>query len=127
MPRAASTRVWRLIALSIFVMIPILAFLLRPNLASIFLGIMVGFFVVGGILNFGDPGQLPPHCRTLADLTRTVTAMNYGRLVKLGARHRDEDIWDNLVQGLSGYELHKSEITRETFFLQSRFRKRPAI
>lgn len=127
MPRAVPTRAVCLIALSVLVMMPVLAVSLRPNFASAFLGIMVGLIAAVGIFKYGDRGELPPHCRTLADMARTVAAMNYGRLVKLGARHRDEDIWDNLVEGLSGYELHKSEITRETFFLQSQFQKRSVI
>jgi hypothetical protein len=88
---------------------------------------VVGLVVAGVILKYGDSGELPPHCETLADLTRTVAAMNYGSLVKLGARHRDEDIWENLVDALSGYALSKLEITRETFFLQSQLQKRSAI
>lgn len=52
--------------------------------------------------------------------------MNYGRLVKMGARYRDEDIWDNLVEALSGY-APKPEISRETLFQQSQIQKRPAI
>ena len=53
--------------------------------------------------------------------------MNYGRLVKMGARHRNEDIWANLVEALSHYALPKSDITRETFFLQSQLKKRSAV
>jgi hypothetical protein len=61
---------------------------------------------------------------TLADLTKAAAAMNYGRLLKMGARHRDDDIWDNLVEALSNYALPKPDITRETFFLQSQLKKR---
>ncbi|MDR3486681.1 MAG: hypothetical protein P4M05_17485 [Bradyrhizobium sp.] len=127
MPRAVSTRIGRFATLSGFVMISAIVFSLQPAVASAFLGIVVGLVVAGVILKYGDPGELPPHCGTLAGITRTVAAMNYGRLVKLGARHRDEDIWENLVGALSGYALPKLEITRETFFLQSQLQKRSAI
>ena len=53
--------------------------------------------------------------------------MNYGRLVTMGARHRDDDIWDNLVEALSHYALPKPDITRETYFLQSQLRKRSTV
>ena len=53
--------------------------------------------------------------------------MNYGRLVNMGARHRDEDIWVNLVEALCHYALPKPDITRETFFLQSQPKKRSTV
>jgi hypothetical protein len=83
---------------------------------------VIGLITVVVILKYGDPGKLPANCSSLADLTRAAAAMNYGRLVKMGARHRDEDIWENLVGALSGYALPKLEITKETFFLQSQLK-----
>jgi hypothetical protein len=50
-----------------------------------------------------------------------------GAEVCAGARHRDEDIWDNLVEALSHYALPKPDITRETFFLQSQLKKRSTV
>lgn len=123
MPRAVPTYIGCFSALSGFAMTLVLVFSLQPSVAAAFLGTVAGLVVAGVILKYGDPGKLPPHCRTLAGITRTVAAINYGRLVKLGARHRDEDIWENLVEALSDYELPKIEISRETFFLQSQLKK----
>jgi len=127
MPGTVSTRTGRLVALFGFVMILVIVFSFQPGFASAFLGVIVGLVVVGAILKYGDPGKLPANCNTLADLTRTAAAMNYGRLVKMGARHRDEDIWDNLVEALSHYALPEPDITRETFFLQSQLKKHSAV
>jgi hypothetical protein len=124
LPGAVSTRIGRRAALFGFVMTLTIVFSIQPGFASAFLGVIVGLIMVGAIFEHGDPGKLPANCNTLADLTRTAAAMNYGRLVKMGARHRDEDIWDNLVEALSHYALPKSDITRETFFLPSQLKKR---
>jgi len=127
MPGAVSTRTGRRVALFGFVMTLIIVFSLQPGFASAFLGVIVGLVLVGVVLKYGDPGKLPANCSTLADFTRTAAAMNYGRLVKMGARHRDQDIWDNLVESLSHYALPKPDITRETFFLQSQLKKRSTV
>jgi hypothetical protein len=90
-------------------------------------GAVVGFIVaLAAALVFlacVDPGRLPEGCMTLGDLARRAAAMNYGRLVKMGARHRDGDIWENLTELLSRYALPKAEITRETVFLQKVFER----
>ena len=75
------------------------------------------------ILRYVDPGKLPNGCRNLSGLTKKTVALNYGRLIKMGAGRRDNEIWDNLLELLSGYCLPKAEITRETFCLQSKLKK----
>lgn len=127
LPRAVSTRIGRLAALFGFVVTLATVFSLQPSFASALIGVVGGLIVAGAILKYGDPGKLPLNCGTLADITRTAAAMNYGRLVKMGARHRDEDIWNHLLEALSGYALPKREITRETFFLRSQLKKRSAV
>jgi hypothetical protein len=127
MPGTVSTRIGRRVAFCGFVVTLATVFSLQPGFASALLGIMIGLIMVVVTLKYGDPGKLPANCSTLADLTRAAAAMNYGRLVKMGARHRDEDIWDNLVEALSHYALPKPDITRETFFLQSQLKKRSTV
>ena len=127
MPGTVSTRTGRRVAFSGFVVTLATVFSLQPGFASALLGIMIGLIMVVVILKYGDPGKIPANCSTLADLTRAAAAMNYGRLVKMGARHRDEDIWANLVEALSHYALPKPDITRETFFLQSQLKKRSTV
>ncbi len=97
---------------------------LQPGIPSVLLGSLFGL-VASVIIMYIDPGKLPINCTTLADFTKETTALNYGFLIKMGARHSSEDIWENLVTVLSryAYPLPKSEITRETYFLQSRERK----
>ena len=127
LPGTVSTRIGRRAALFGFLMTLTIVFSLQPGFASAFLGVIIGLIIVGAILKYGDPGKLPANCDTLADLARTAAAMNYGRLVKMGARHRDQDIWDNLVEALSHYALPKPDITRETFFLQSQLKRRSTV
>jgi hypothetical protein len=127
LPRTVSTRSGRRAALLGFLVTLTIVFSLQPGFASAFLGVIIGVVVVGAIFKYGDPGRLPASLNTLADLTRAAAAMNYGRLVKMGARHRDNDIWDNLVEALSHYALPKPDITRETFFLQSQLKRRSTV
>ena len=127
LPSAVSTRMGRFAALFAFVMILAVVFLLQRGPTAVFIGTIAGLTVAGVILKCGDPGKLPLSCDTLADLTTKAAGMNYGRLVRMGARHREEDIWENLVGALSDYALPKTEITRETVFLQSQFKKRTTV
>jgi hypothetical protein len=97
---------------------------------SVVTGAAVGFVLaVPAALVFlatVDPHRLPTSCATLGDLARRAAAMNYGRLVKMGARHRDGDVWENLTELLSCYALPKAEIARETVFLRKVFEQRTA-
>jgi hypothetical protein len=90
------------------------------------LGLVIAVAAAAVFLHTVDPGRLRADCTTLGDLARTAAAMNFGRLVKMGARHRDGDIWENLTELLSGYALPKAEIARETVFLQKVFEQRAA-
>ncbi len=113
LPGTVSTRIGRRAALFSLMMVFTIVFSLQPGFASAFLGVIVGLIMVVVILKYGDPAKLPANCSTLADLTRAAAAMNFGPLVKMGARHRDEDIWDNLVEALSHYALPKPDNQRD--------------
>jgi hypothetical protein len=124
MPRPAPTWIGRLAALCCFVVILVGTVVLQPGFpATLLAGALFGLLAAGTIIIFIDPGKLPANCTRLADITKIAAAMNYGRLVRMGARHREEDIWENLVESLSRYALPKSEITRETYFLKSQLEK----
>lgn len=127
LPRTVSTRSGRRAALFGFLVTLTIVFSIQPGFASAFVGVIIGLVVVGAVFKYGDPGKLPADLNTLSDLTRAAAAMNYGRLVKMGARHSDDDIWDNLVKALPHYALPKPDITRETFFLQSQLKKRSTV
>jgi hypothetical protein len=123
MPGPVATRMGCLASLCAFVAILAGVFSLQPGFAAAFLSLLAGLIAAGAIV-YADPGKLPADCRTLAGLAKRVAAMNYGRLVKMGARHGDDDIWENLTEALSDFAaVPKSEITRETFFLTSQFKK----
>lgn len=94
--------------------LPLLSVPIGACVASVFLGYAV--------LRF-DPGKLPKGCATLGELTHKTVALNYGKLVRMGAHHSSDTLWDNLLELLSGYRLPKSEITRDTFFVQSQLQK----
>lgn len=123
MPETVPTPVGRVGSPCTFVVILAGVFSLQPGFGSAFLGMLVGLLAAAAILKYVDPGRLPANCNTLSDLTKMVAVRNYGRLIKNGARHRNDDVWETLVEALSHYALPKSEITRETFFLQSQFDK----
>jgi hypothetical protein len=123
MPKTASTRIGRRVSLCGFIVTLVGVFSLQAGFATALLGILAGIVVAVIILGYFDPGRLPVNCETLGGLTKVVAAKNYGDLIKMGARHRSEDIWENLIEALSHYALPKSEITRETFFLRSQLKK----
>ncbi|HJW41572.1 MAG TPA: hypothetical protein VJ476_10135 [Rhizomicrobium sp.] len=77
----------------------------------------------GFAVTYLDPGKLTQDCRTLGGLSKRTAAQNFGKLAELGARNGSEDIWNSLVDLLSNYSLPKSEITRETYFLQSQLKR----
>jgi hypothetical protein len=121
MPETVPTPIGRVGSLCGFVATLAGVFSLQPGLASAFLGMLAGLIAAGAILKYLDPGKLPANCGTLADITKMVAVRNYGRLVKMGARHSNDTVWETLVEALSHHALPKSEITRDTFFLQSQF------
>jgi hypothetical protein len=130
LPKAVVTRIGCLAALFCFFAIStigILCLLPAPpgSLLALLAGsaVLLGPLAAGAIIKYIDPGRLPANCATLADLTKKTALINYGRLIRMGARHRDDDIWDNLLEAPSRYALPKSEITRETFFLHSQLKK----
>jgi acyl carrier protein len=110
----------------IFLAIPFAAYYVFPHAVSVIFGALAGFFAGIYFVAFIDPGRLPMDCHTLGDLARKTALLSFGKLAKAGARHTHQDIWDNLIEALSCYELAKSEITRETFFLKSQLKKADA-
>lgn len=121
MPKTVSTRGGQLAALFGFILVLAGVSWVSPEAGSMALGTMAALIFAGAILQYADPGKLPPHCVTLGDLARRAAPLNYGRLIKMGARHRDQDIWEFLVEALSGYALPKSEINRDTVFLETEY------
>lgn len=91
------------------------------------LSVPIGFCAATALLGYAvvrfDPGKLPRGCSTFGELTQKAVALNYGKLIGIGARHNSETLWDSLLELLSEYRLPKSEITRETLFLQSQLAK----
>jgi hypothetical protein len=70
-----------------------------------------------------DPGEVPPDCQTLGDLSRKVTGLNFGKLSDEGAELHDRDLWNALVEVLSEDSLlPKLEIRPETLLLQKQIR-----
>src|SRR5262249_26448630 len=122
-PKTVPTRVGCLASLCCSVAILAGVFSLQPGFPLALLGTLLGLMAAAAIIKCIDPGRLPANCATLADIARIAAATNYGRLVKMGARHSDEDIWENLVEPLSHYALPRFEITRETYFLESQLKK----
>ncbi len=79
--------------------------------------------VVGIMLRWLDPGEVPPDCQTLGDLSRKVTGLNFGKLSNEGAELHDKDLWNALVEVLSEDTfLPKLEIRPETLLLQKQLR-----
>jgi hypothetical protein len=78
---------------------------------------------LGIMLWWLDPGEVPLDCRTLGDLSRKVTGLNFGKLSNEGAELHDKDLWNALVEVLSEDTfLPKLEIRPETLLLQKQLR-----
>jgi hypothetical protein len=78
---------------------------------------------LGIMLHQLDPGEVPPDCQTLGDLSRKVTGLNFGKLSNEGAEPSDKDLWNALVEVLSEDALlPKLEIRPETLLLQKQVR-----
>lgn len=135
MPDTVATRVTGLASLCGFAASCAAFWLWQPSPSGLgWLGFGFGAVLIGLIgsliaasLAFGffDPGQLPKDCATLGQFARRVAAMNCGSLIKMGARHRDEDIWDSLVDTLlqfSGSKLPKPEVARNTYLLANQLK-----
>lgn len=74
--------------------------------------------MLGFVLIRVDPGKLPADCQTLGGLARKVAGLNFGGLYAQGAKARDQDLWDALVEVLSEYTLlPKAEIYPGTLLL----------
>lgn len=122
LPRAAMAWVG-FVGLTLFVV----SFFTAPALCGFFgwallswpLGLCALAMAVGWLLTRVDQGKLPKDCETLGGLSRETAKVSYGKLVKAGASHRGEDIWNALLDLLSCYALPRSEITRDTLFLQN--------
>jgi hypothetical protein len=111
--------------LSLFVAFILLTFFHQPLLSGA-IGACVAASIVGYAIFRIDPGKLPRDCETLGGLAKKTASLNFGRLIKLGASRRDIDIWNNMIDLLSDYALPRSEINRETFFLQTQLIKASA-
>ena len=121
MPKTELTRIGHIAAFVGFAMALAGVFLPNPGLESVVLGVLAGWAVAAIVYKL-DPGRLPGNCETLGGLARVVAFENFGRLARMGARHTREDTWQILLEALSSYALPKSEITRETVFLQSQLK-----
>ena len=102
-----------------------------PHAEAAGLAVLVGalFGIVSGyVLSVIDPGRIPDDCRTLSGLAQKTAILSYGRLVKLGAAAREQEIWKMLVTVLSEVAcVPADEIGPDTFFLQSGLdRRKPA-
>jgi len=126
LPAAPATRLGCLVACAGFVTTIAGAFWLLPVGPALVGGGALGLFVAFVMLRFIDPGQPPESCATLAGLAKAAAVLNHGRLIRAGARHRAEDIWATLLEVLPIYGLPKAEITRETYLLDSQWRKHAA-
>lgn len=85
--------------------------------------IWLGCWIVGVGLMVLDPGCLPKDCKTLGDLAKKASHLNFGRLRKLGARQREFDLWLSLVEVLSSFnDFPADQIGRNTYFYESSMR-----
>jgi hypothetical protein len=86
------------------------------------LAILVVIALAGWWVLARDKGRLPTRLSTFGELAKRMAVMNYGRLIKMGAKHTPDRVWDVLLDLLAGYALPKSQIGRETVFLKSQLK-----
>jgi hypothetical protein len=71
------------------------------------------------LVDYVDPNRLAKDSRTLGDLAKKTAPLNFGRLVNLGASARESEIWDALIEVLSGFSnFPADQISRDTYFLE---------
>lgn len=80
-------------------------------------------FFSGVGLMWADPMQWSKRLNTLGDLATVTAALNYGQLIKEGARHRPQELWEALTEVLSVFRdtLSPKDIHRNTHLLQATF------
>lgn len=83
----------------------------------------VAMGLLGFVLTRVDPGRLPHDCQTLGELARKIAGLNFGTLHAQGAKPRDQDLWDALVEVLSEHTvLPKADIHPGTMILRKQQR-----
>jgi hypothetical protein len=108
------------VLLPLMLVLPLLAIRLFVSFSSyIWLGPIL-MLPVGLVLLWLDPGRLTG---TVGDLARKAARTNYGRLMKQGAKGRDTEVWELLVETLTmESRLKPGEVTRETVFFASQLK-----
>lgn len=93
----------------------------KPGLAWTL--IAAGVFCISAGLTWADPMKISYRLKTLADLATVTAALNYGGLVREGARHRPKELWHALTEVLSEFNdaLAPKDSHRGTYFLQVTF------
>ena len=96
---------------------------LEPLPAPTLALICAALFCSGVGLMWADPMQLSRRLDTLGDLATVTAALNYGQLIKEGARHRPQELWEALTEVLSAFRdtLSPKDIHRSTHLLQATF------
>lgn len=95
----------------------------RELTETIILSCIGGMVAAVALLSI-DPGRVPEDGTTLAGLARKAALLSHGRLVKQGAHSSDKDVWDTLVTVIADFtNLPADQIGRETYFLQSVYKK----
>ena len=73
----------------------------------------------GGLLQRLDPGRIPGNCQTLGDLSKRVSALNFGRLVNIGAQAREPALWSALTEIVAPYTaVSSAEMRPEALMLR---------
>jgi len=106
--------------LPLIVILPLLACTLFVHFSQyLWVGLTL-LFPIGILLLRFDPGRLKG---TVGDLAHKAARLNYGRLLKQGARPRDAEIWNLLAETLTmESRLKPEEVTRETVFFRSQLK-----
>lgn len=103
--------------LPLMAILPLLACSLFVHFSPYLWASLALLLPLGGVLLWFDPGRLKG---TVGDLARKAGRLNYGRLMKQGAKARDSEIWSLLAEALTDESRLKPEdVTRETVFFRS--------
>lgn len=110
---------WELAVVGLLALAALAGGLAAINQGPFWLVAAIGLAVVAVTLMRLDPGVLSGDCATLGDLTTKVSSLNFGVLARSGGAVRGDDLWDAMIEVLSGWtQLSKADIRRDTLILQ---------
>lgn len=102
---------WCLVALGLFVLLPVVAWLTGQAWLALTMPLIC--WLVGRL----DKGSWSSDWATLGSLARATAALNHAALVRQGARHSPQSVWNTLRNLLAAYGIGTRDIGPDTWLM----------